>query len=289
MLQYTPLSTFRARFPTIDPQIGGSAVATIDACVVHKNGTLDVAVTPTVTAPVVGLYSVVFTIPGTYISGDLVTVLVQATVNGAQEWLVLQEFHVQANTIDSALSVAGGGVNDVTITVTDNVAAPLQGARVTLVFNGITRYSAVTNINGIAIVSPNEGDGTYSVRIACSGYAFTTTTLAVVGDTSHTYAMTVNAVTPSDPTFVTGYTTCRDEFLDVQAGVSHSLRIIELPTGMLGSTIDTTVRVVESVAITGRVEFINLIPGATYGLSRVGSHERVFKAKSIDFELPAMA
>lgn len=50
-------------------------------CVVYKNGTVDGAVTPTVTNPATGHYKVTFTVPVSYVEGDSVEALVVAIVN----------------------------------------------------------------------------------------------------------------------------------------------------------------------------------------------------------------
>jgi len=158
---------------------------------------------------------------------------------------------------------AGSGAHAVTITVNDGATA-LQNATVTLAINA-SRYTLLTNSSGVAVFTPTENDGTYNVRIALNGYSFSPVDLVVSGDTSHTYSMTQDVPTPSDP----GLTTCYLDVIDESgavAGVPVKLTIKACQAGDTGSGWSDSV-LTKLTNGSGRAEFVNRPRLAEYSVS----------------------
>ena len=155
---------------------------------------------------------------------------------------------------------AGSGARTVTITVTDGTD-PVQNATVEIRINS-SKYHAPTDVNGEAVLNPNEGDGTYDVLISAAGYQFTPTTLVVSGDTTHTYSMTAISITPSESGLVTGYSTCLGPDGEPLSGVSVSLQMTKPPTGS-GTAFDAD-PMRQTSGSDGVVQFTGLAPGGTY-------------------------
>lgn len=153
---------------------------------------------------------------------------------------------------------AGSGARTVTITVTDGTD-PLENAKVRMT-NGAESYLVETDTNGEADFALD--DATWAVAITKSGYTFTPTTLAVSGDTTHTYAMTAISIASSDPGLVTGYSTCLGSDGEPLAGVSVSLQMTKPPTGS-GTAFDADT-VTQTSGSDGVVQFTGLAPGGTY-------------------------
>ncbi|MFO0919691.1 MAG: hypothetical protein U0872_15440 [Planctomycetaceae bacterium] len=173
---------------------------------------------------------------------------------------------------------AGSGARTVTITVTDGTD-PLENAKVRMT-NGAESYLVETDVNGEAEFALDNA--TWSVAITKSGYQFTPTTLAVSGDTTHTYSLTLISVTPSDPGFVTGYLECYDQSGAAESGVVISLALSSPPTGT-GSALDNAVVTATSNG-SGLVEFTGLAPGAKYRIWRGSSTQN-----AVTFTVPSGA
>lgn len=186
--------------------------------------------------------------------------------------------------IDAIASSGGGGVNSVTITVNDGTD-PIQNATVDLVING-NHYLGTTNVSGVAVISPDEGNGTYSVRISAGGYSFTPVSLVVSGDTSHTYSMSQTSISASPSGTVTGWLIAYDQYGSVESGVVHTLRIVSWPDSMAGESYDVATRTATSAA-NGLVQFTGMLPGVRYAVKRnPDGRERQCFAEDVDFELP---
>lgn len=174
-----------------------------------------------------------------------------------------------------AAITAGLGVVTVTITVNDGTN-PIQNARVSLSISGST-YTATTNSSGVAVLTPNQGNGAYSVAISAQNYEFTPTSLVVSGNTSQTYLMTQITITPSSPGFVTGYGTCFDQDGNVEANVSVSLVMQTQPTGS-GSAFSSLTRTTIS-ASNGVYQFPGMVIGGAFQVSRgTGAGQNVVAA-----------
>jgi hypothetical protein len=164
--------------------------------------------------------------------------------------------------VTSTTSAGGTGSYTVTITVNDGTTV-LQNATVTLTINS-SRYYATTNASGVAVLTPNEGNGTYGVQLTCGGYQFTPTTKIVSGNTSQTYSMTAVSITPSTGSGVTmyGYTTDSSGNV-VEGSVTVQYQMSKLPTGDTGVIVNPTILTVTSNG-SGLAQFVNCRVGATY-------------------------
>jgi hypothetical protein len=165
------------------------------------------------------------------------------------------------DSIVIATSTLGTGARTVTITVTDGTD-PLEGARVRMT-NGAESYVGDTDADGE--ISFSLDDATWTVTVTKAMYSFTSTTLVVSDDTTHTYSMTATSITVSDPGFVTGYYYCYDEEGGVESGATVQTRI-KTYSGY-GEALDTAVRTTTSDA-SGLAEITNMLPGATYQIRR---------------------
>jgi len=159
---------------------------------------------------------------------------------------------------------SGGGTGSYTLTITvDDGTTVLQNATVTLTINS-SRYYATTNASGVAVLTPNEGNGTYGVQLACAGYQFTPTTLTTSGNTTHTYSMTAVSITPSTGSGVTmyGYTTDSSGNV-VEGSVTVQFQMSKLLSGDTGVIVNPTILTMTSNG-SGLAQFVNCRVGATY-------------------------
>lgn len=127
------------------------------------------------------------------------------------------------------VATGGSGANVVTITVTDDVAASLAGARVR-VTSGLFTYVQTTDVNGQCSFSLDDGNWTVSITLA--GYQFTPVLLVVDGPETPTYAMTPIIIIPPDqPEAITAIYHLSNKSLDDDAGVEVFFRMITPPHG----------------------------------------------------------
>lgn len=185
MLQYTPGSLFRRSFTTVAAAGGSASLDSIDTLRVKRNGIIDVAVTPIAVQTETGLYDATFTIPVGYESGDHVTVQVQGTLGTSQEWYILDEFHVQASTLDNIAEIVGTGVGPFAVTGTVRDADTLtliQGAKVRATGSGESAEDT-TDVDGVWELSLSAA--TFSLLVIKGGYlAAAPQELVVTGDQS---------------------------------------------------------------------------------------------------------
>ncbi len=175
----------------------------------------------------------------------------------------------KATALETAPTGSGGGgggsgVYAITITVNDGVD-PVQDATVTLAINASRYTGDVTDVDGETVLAPNEGAGTYEVRIAAAGYEFTPASLVVTGDTAQTYSVSAVAITPSDPAKTTGYLTVRTAAGIPAEAVDVELQITRFAAGSTGSGISVPSITLPTNA-SGYVEFIDLPRLAAYRL-----------------------
>ena len=164
----------------------------------------------------------------------------------------------------NAPSGGGGGSGSYTVTLTINDGTnPIQNATITLAINS-SRYTATTNSNGLAILTPTEGSGTYTVSLTAIGYQFTPVNLTVSGNTSYTYSMTQISITPSTGSGVTmyGYTTDASGN-NIEGSVTVQYQMQRVPSGDTGVIVDPTILTVTSNS-SGLVQFVNSRVNATY-------------------------
>jgi hypothetical protein len=121
---------------------------------------------------------------------------------GAAVWDALLADHDTDATFGAAINACcatAAGASQVTVNIQDLSSTPVQGAQVDIFdstnVNFLTRHW--TDVNGQVVIAID--DGTYSVRIWASGYAFTVPeTLTVSGDGSVTY-QGQSFLSPSEP------------------------------------------------------------------------------------------
>ena len=202
--------------------------------------------------------------------------------SGTLQWDGSKE--VTSLTLESLLGVGLGSVS-VTITVTDGTN-PIQNAVVNLLVNA-SHYFATTNSSGVAVLTPTEGNATYTVQLTANGYQFTPTTLVVSGATSHTYAMSQISITPSTLPLVTGYLVAYDSAGNALAGVSHTVRYVAPPVGDTGSSFPKLPTWDVSTGSNGVAQWVGLIAGAQYTVRRGTGPEVPFTASLTGtFKLP---
>ena len=144
-------------------------------------------------------------------------------------------------------SSGGSGSYNVTLTITDGTN-PLPNATVTLAINA-SRYTAVTNSSGVAVLTPTEGNGTYTVSLTAIGYQFTPASLTVSGNTSHSYAMAQITITPATAPAATGWlVVTQSDGVTPEVGQIVNFRMIAVPPDSTGLAPDPTIFPVTSIA-----------------------------------------
>ena len=190
--------------------------------------------------------------------------------------------------IDAALA-AGGGTGAYTVTITvqsSSDSSAIEGARVRLT-SGVDTVVGSTNASGVIAFSRDAA--TWSVVITKAGYSFTPTTLVVSANTTHTYQMTPQVVTPAAlPSQATGTLVCYDESGVAEASVSIYLQQIAAPEGH-GSAFDTAIRTLTSDG-SGIVTATGLWRGGRYNAWRGTSIVKVpfTVPEAASFNLPAV-
>ena len=159
------------------------------------------------------------------------------------------------------------GARSVAITVrdTDNVA--IQGATVRLERAGYA-YTLTTNASGLVTFSAD--DATYTVTITAGGFSFTPVSLVVAANVTQTYQMTVLSITPSNPSYTTGFWTVLDLNGVAQANAQVTIQAANPPKDSTGLVLEDAPRTGTANG-SGVVQFTNLVKGATYVVYRTGS------------------
>lgn len=217
---------------------------------INIHGTIGtITISGTATACTINVYGTCFAVPasGTGYTVNNRTTTITTTTN-----------------LTNAPSSSGSGSVAVTITVTDGTN-PIQSATVNLIVNS-SHYFAQTDASGVAVLTPTEGNSTYTVQITASAYQFTPTTLVVSGATSHSYTMTLITFTPSTGGGVTmyGYTTDTTGNT-VEGSVTVNYVMTSLISGDTGVIVDPQVQTAASDN-TGLVQFVNTRIGAMYSI-----------------------
>ncbi len=179
-------------------------------------------------------------------------------VDGATNKLKVNSDHSVDASIDS---LAGSGANTVTITVNDGATA-IQGATVTAKVNGSIVGSATTNVSGVAVLALDNSMPT--IVITASGFNGSSASLAISGDTIHTYSLTAISITPSTPPAVTGYAyTYEADGTTIKPNVAVYYRMTRTETGDTGAIVSDATSSVTSNG-SGLAQFSGLRAGATY-------------------------
>jgi hypothetical protein len=183
-------------------------------------------------------------------------------------------------------SGGGSGSYNVTLTVNDGTN-PIQNATVTLAINS-SRYTATTNSSGVAVLTPTEGSGTYTVSLTAIGYQFTPVSLVVSGNTSHTYSMTALNINsgPAGTVTVYGYTTDATGST-VVAGVRVYLKM-ETPPSTAGSIVSPNPITATSDS-NGLFQITGCLPSTQYYIlsDRSSSWQSFTTGTGSSFEVPS--
>jgi len=162
-----------------------------------------------------------------------------------------------------------GGANTVTITVDDDSDNLLENAEVTIWSNGTIIDRQSTDASGVATLSADDNTYTLIVAVPTGGYSSSTNgSFTVSGTTAASVELTAHVTAPSDPGYVTGYVYADNDGSTGVSGQTATLTIVKRPT--TGSNA-TGLAVKHNRTATsdgnGKMQWLNLIPGATYSLS----------------------
>lgn len=157
----------------------------------------------------------------------------------------------------------GTGARTINLTVTDGTD-PLESATVRLT-KGAISVVGVTDSDGLIVFHIDDGE--WDVAITLVGYGYPGGLLVVFENADAEYEMTVLAVTPSNPGFITGFLICYDKLGAVEPNVNVLVTTVEVGVGDTGFAYDNTVRTVTSDD-NGLVTVTNLFPGVTYFFRR---------------------
>lgn len=164
MTTLKPGQTLLETFLTVNPTTGASADAsTLPTAVLRRNGVTDGAVTVTVTNNGTGDYLASAPIPGDYVAGDLVELVISATVSGVAGKIKRGPYGIDTKRASDGLTVAtnndkagytlGAFGFTVAATIADKTGFKLapDGADAIVVETGINLRQAVALIlSGIA-------------------------------------------------------------------------------------------------------------------------------------------
>lgn len=199
----------------------------------------------------------------------------------------------QANGAINALqqqinNQAGGGVNEVVLTIDDGSSA-LQGVFVRMKKDISNDYVLQTDQNGQATF--NLEAGTYVLSMAFGGYTFAAESVVVNGDLTLTKSMTQTAVSASDPDKVTGQITVYSALGVVENNVSVTMFPLTVNDESTGLAIIKSNRT-SATDSNGVAQFTNLIRGVTYAYyvsdgNRVRRHKIPENAES-PYTLPSI-
>lgn len=209
-----------------------------------------------------------------------------AEVNATTAGASFSNTTMSLQKLSEQVTLNGIGANTVTITVNDGTS-PIQLAHVAAWSGSQLVATGTTNASGVTILSLDNG--TYNINITANGFNGSAgNSLVVSGATSHTYSLTTLTITPSEPPEVTGYLYCYDQFGVVQAGVPHTLTLIQAPSGDTGTSLSQRPRTVMS-ASDGLVEFTGMIALAVYTIRRGSGSPVRFTADDATFAITALA
>lgn len=182
----------------------------------------------------------------------------------------------------SAMAGLGSGARTVTLTVNDGATA-IQAATVRMTMSGKTQVGQ-TSVSGT--VTFNLADGTWTVAITAAGYSFAGASLAVSGDTTHTYSMTATTIpAATDPDQTTAWIYMRHADGSVASGHKLQYRMTAGPGDDGYSYSGVWTDTAESDA-TGLIQQA-IARGATYQFRRGnGHHETVTGELTGNTELP---
>lgn len=162
----------------------------------------------------------------------------------------------------------GDGAQTVTLTVNDDAATGINGARVgvgTVSGGPYTSTQATTDTNGDAVLLLD--DGTYYVKVTASGYTLAEQTLTVSGTTTDTYAMTplTAPAAGADPDATRVFTYVEDETGTVLGSGEGKMDLVSTKPGIVsGAT-----RLTSADALTSRdtdgagLTYLDLVIGLT--------------------------
>lgn len=143
-MDYRPGDTVYALFPTQNPTTGAATNAdSTPTGVLNRNGTDDGSVTVTVTNLATGRYKAVFTIPATYIPGDVLNLNISAAVSSISGNATVWATRVGWGFVSSGTAAAGGAS---TITLQTALGADHDSRRATIAIVSGTGAGQARNI-----------------------------------------------------------------------------------------------------------------------------------------------
>lgn len=175
----------------------------------------------------------------------------------------------QLDTILASTNPSGSGPFTFLVTVLDDdTSDTIENASVRIYRTGELALGE-TDVDGLLLLGVNAA--TFTLVVVAAGYSGSSQTVVVAGDDSLTVRLTPLGIILSEPSFVTGYLVARVNGV-VTAGIPHTLVTRDIPDGVSGESLGESVTV-ESDG-DGLVEFVGLLPGVGYDLTR-GSGEPV--------------
>ncbi len=194
---------------------------------------------------------------------------------------------ITLTTINNSISGLIGS-NTVTITVVDGSADPIPNARVSVHLAGVQLTVGLTDINGEKEFGLDNGVG-YEFVVTSGGFTSQVITgYTVPDDDPDPVVLTPLAITPSDPTFTTGFFIARDENNNPVEDVSFELTFIAPPDGDTGTHYDGVNSRTVTSGSDGLVSFANTVPGSQYSITADDGTEMLFIAGDSDpYEIPS--
>jgi hypothetical protein len=177
MRTYKPGMTYYNQFCTQDQSGAATDADSLPAATASKNCVDDAAFVLAVAKMDTGRYSIIGTVPLSYVTDDVVEIVVNASVGGVSGKNIISDFIVEEDS----------GANAVTITVEQADATPIPDVSIIILNTAETvkLKSGITDANGQLTVSLN--DGAYKMRLSKSMVNFVVPeTLTVSGATLKT-------------------------------------------------------------------------------------------------------
>lgn len=159
-MQLKPGDLFVGQFVTVN---GSGALTDADSTPtadVTREGTIDGGVTPTVTKMSTGRYKVTFTVPTTYVVGDIVNVTALYVMSTVNKIVPVQTFSIDSHIADVPPAITQGVIGQRGI-----VGANFQGFAEP---NGGTDFTDVAQFPALQTVEVNSALGSFSGQTAAA-------------------------------------------------------------------------------------------------------------------------
>ncbi len=197
------------------------------------------------------------------VSGVVMESRVRTIQDSAGPWVIPAQIE--------AVPVDHQGAYTIGLLVTDDAAAPLEGAKLRI-SSGVLSWTRTTDASGEASIPLDAG--TYSVAITRAGYDSLLDSIVVSAADEFPFALTPSVVIPaSEVGMATGWMIIYDEENQPEEGVIFNIQQTAGP-GTAGRSPDGKIRS-ETSDSNGMVSFTNLAHGSTYTAWR-GPDEDLF-------------